>query len=1120
MKCLYSILLAYFALMLCPIVLNAGDTMRSENEISHNLQVKLFPDQHRLVVKDTINIPVTSRQEFHFLLHRGLKPKSPTPGVIISKETDGREKTLFDSFKVMLGPGLHTFTIEYHGIIYHPVEDAEKEQARGFSETQGVITEDVVYLAGSSYWYPVFDSKLISFSLQVEIPHNWEAVSQGERTEHFKDKEKTFAKWESPEPQDEIFLIASRFTEYLRHTGQVTTMAFLRVPDEELANKYLEAASRYISMYEKLIGPYPYKKFALVENFWETGFGMPSFTLLGSRVIRLPFIINSSYPHEILHNWWGNSVFPDYNSGNWSEGLTAYLSDHLIREQQGSAAEYRQTTLQKYADYVLSERDFPLTEFRSRHSSSSEAIGYGKSLMFFHMLRQELGDKTFAAGLQEFYRKNKFGFASFNDLRKSFERVSQKKLETEFDQWVRRKGAPKIRIVSTKLEKEGDGYGLSIGIEQTQAEDTYLLQIPVAVTMEGEARAWQTVVKMDKKRIDMHIHLPSRPLRVDIDPEFDLFRRLDLGEIPPAVSQSLGAKKMLVILPSNADHTILRAYREFSQVLEKSGPDEVEVMLDKEIKRLPTDRAVTVLGWENLFLNEAISTLAGYDVKVGQKGLRIGKTDISIENHSVVLTGRNPGNREMAMMFIGTGLAEALPGLGRKLPHYHKYSYLAFEGDEPANIVKGRWPVLESPMTAFMPFDDNTIPKKEMAALAKREPLAALPQTFSGNLMSETISYLTKSELGGRGLGTEGLDRAAEHIAERFREAGLKPAGDEKDSYFQIWEENIEGLGRTITMKNVVGVIPGKKPEFSGQSVVIGAHYDHLGLGWPDVRGDNRGKVHPGADDNASGVAVLIELAKELRKKLNPDRTLVFVAFTGEEAGKRGSVYYVAHQQQYPLEKCIGMLNLDTVGRLGKKKLMVLGAGSAKEWVHIFRGVSFVTGIEIEMVSQDLDSSDQISFEAAGVPAVQLSTGPHADYHRPTDTPDKIDVEGLEKVTSVAKEVIEYLAAREETLTGTIKQNEKKVSSTKKERKVSLGTIPDFAYSGSGCRISGVMPETPAESCGLKEGDVIVRINSEHVSNLKEFSDILKALSPGARITITFLRNNTELTVETEVKEK
>ena len=142
-------------------------------------------------------------------------------------------------------------------------------------------------------------------------------------------------------------------------------------------------------MYRGLIGPYPYGKFALVENFWETGYGMPSFTLLGPQIIRFPFILTSSYPHEILHNWWGNSVFVDYETGNWCEGLTAYLADHLIQEQRGKGADYRRDTLQKYRDYVRDGRDFPLTEFRSRHSAATEAVGYGKTLMVFHMLRRQ-----------------------------------------------------------------------------------------------------------------------------------------------------------------------------------------------------------------------------------------------------------------------------------------------------------------------------------------------------------------------------------------------------------------------------------------------------------------------------------------------------------------------------------------------------------------------------------------------------------------------------------------------------------------------------------------------------------------------------------------------------------
>ena len=196
----------------------------------------------------------------------------------------------------------------------------------------------------------------------------------------------------------------------------------------------------------------------------------------------------------------------------------------------------------------------------------------------------------------------------------------------------------------------------------------------------------------------------------------------------------------------------------------------------------------------------------------------------------------------------------------------------------------------------------------------------------------------------------------------------------------------------SYAMKNVIGILPGKKrgicrPERGSRRPLRSSRPGHIERARPGVRG----KIHPGADDNASGVAVLLELARTMKETLNPDRSIVFVAFTGEEEGKLGSDYYVRNEKQYPVSKCIGMVNLDTVGRLEKRKLLVLGSGSAREWVHIFRGAGFVTGVDIEMVSQELDSSDQKSFQQAGVPAVQLFSGPTPDYHRPTDTADKID---------------------------------------------------------------------------------------------------------------------------------
>jgi aminopeptidase N len=1101
-------------IMCCSFIAISPRAIYASGLIHHTLKVTLYPEEHRIAAEDTITL-AGEQSDLRFVLHAGLNPTSSDPNVQITKEVNEPGPVPLESFLAKLPSGVKTFSIRYEGIIYHPLESIMKEQARGFQDTPGLISYEGVYLSGSSAWYPQTGADLVTFTLSIELPAGWDAVSEGNRGVYEKNKEMTAVRWDSPEPTEEIHLIAFRFTEYAKTSGALTAMVFLRTPDEGLANKYLDATLQYIAMYDALIGPYPYKKFALVENFWETGLGMPSFTLLGSTIIRLPFIINTSYPHEILHNWWGNCVFPVYQKGNWSEGITAYLADHLMKEQQGEGAEYRLTTLQKYADYVLGGRDFPLTRFTSRHSPATEAVGYGKALMFFHMIRLELGDKTFIDSIRDFYRKYKFRFATFSDLEKSFEAISGKNLKTEFDQWITRTGAPELRLSDPGTAKHGKGYIVTAHLEQVQPENAYMLRIPLAVTMEGQERAYQTIVDMTGKKLELSLAVPHRPVRLDIDPEFDVFRRLDREEIPPAISLALGSKKMLILLPASSERGMLKAYEAFAKTLADSGPDEVTIKLDSEVKELPTDRTVTVLGWENRFFEKTISSLDAYDVEFTRESARIGKTVIEKANHALVLTARNPGNKDMALMFIAASRQDSLPGLGRKLPHYHKYSYLAFEGNEPANIAKGRWPVVNSPMMAFLSAKGGVAETIERGRLATREPLITLPSGFSSERMMETVRFLSSDELKGREIGTPEIDKAADYLAEKFKQAGLIAGGDH-GSFYQRWEGPRDKTG----MKNIIAVIPGKKPAFARESVVIGAHYDHLGLGRSIGRSEDRGKVHPGADDNASGVAVLLELARVLKESLIPDRNIVFIAFTGEEEGKLGSKYYVTREKRFPVSQCMAMVNLDTVGRLGRKKLLILGGGSAAEWEHIFRGAGFVTGVDIETVAEELDSSDQKSFQEAGVPAVQLFTGPNLDYHRPGDTADKIDPAGLVKVASVTKEVVEYLAGREGPLSSLLKRGEALKTTPRTERTVSLGTIPDFAYQGRGFRLSGVAPGSPAEASGMNGGDVIISINGREVEGLKGLSDILKSLSPGDRISITFLRDGAERTTEAVVKGK
>ncbi|QBQ55070.1 M20/M25/M40 family metallo-hydrolase [Nitrosococcus wardiae] len=1076
-------------------------------QIHHQLHITLDPETHRLTATDTITLPEDASSPVTFRLHSSLQPQTISPGVRLRQV---RKTQFIEDYAVILPTGVRQFTLEYKGEIFHPITPISEEYARSFSASPGLIAPEGVFLAGPSYWYPHFGENMVTFSLATQLPPGWHSISQGSRTQQAKEDDSTEEVWTIDHPQEEIYLIAGPFTEYREQAGQVEAMAFLRQPDEALARKYLDATAQYIEMYRQLIGAYPYRKFALVENFWETGYGMPSFTLLGSRVIRFPFILRSSYPHEILHNWWGNGVYVDYDSGNWAEGLTSYLADHLLKEQQGQGVKYRRETLQKYTDYVQEEGDFPLTEFRSRHSAATQAVGYGKTLMLFHMLRQQLGDSAFIEALQRLYHQYRFQVASFSEVAEIFSEVSDQPLQPFFKQWVEGTGAPFLRIREARTEPLDEEYLLTATIEQLQPGKPYQLELPLAIYLEGTEKVYQTRLSMGEKTHGLKLRLPARPLRLEVDPQFDVFRRLHRSEIPPALSQAFGADRALAVLPSQAPRAVREGYAALARSWQR-GRENLEITTDADLDELPTDRAVWLFGWENRFRSQLNEALTDYAYKAEANRLRLEESELHRKQHSAVVVARHRENPDHALAWVATDQMAAMPGLARKLPHYGKYSYLGFTGTEPENVVKGQWPVVNSPLSVLLVEDHPPI----KAQLAPRKPLVELPPLFKAQRMMQDIAYLANPKMAGRGLGTPELDQAAQYIAHEFQAAGLKPGGN-GGSYYQTWTTTVGEPERTVTLRNVVAILPGTRPELP--QVVVGAHYDHLGRGWPDVHQGDEGKIHPGADDNASGIAVMLELARVLGPHWRPERTVVWVAFTAEEAGKLGSAHYLQHLGESPANATMAMLNLDTVGRLNSGELLVLAANSAREWVHIFRGIGFVTGVPIKTVPQDIGSSDHTSFLAAGIPAVQLFTGPHADFHRPTDTMDKINPEGLSKIAAVLKEAVEYLAFRPDPLhSQQLAKQEKERDQPSQSRRVVLGTVPDFSWAGTGVRLSGVTPDTPAETVGLQKNDIIIRLNDTAIHTLADFANVLRALKAGDSLTIEFLRDQQQQTVTAQV---
>jgi hypothetical protein len=913
-------------------------------------------------------------------------------------------------------------------------------------------------------------------------------------------------------PQEEIFLIAAEFNEYSHKMNSgVDAMAFLRTPDEGLANKYLEVTEQYMEMYVEMIGAYPYSKFALVENFWETGYGMPSFTLLGEKIIRFPFILHSSYPHELLHNWWGNSVYVDFESGNWCEGITAYQADHLIKEGRGAGEEYRRETLQKFSNFVHADNDFPLVDFRSRYDGASESIGYGKSLMMWHMLRRKIGDEKFNEAWRHFYENNKFKVASFNDIKASMEAVTGISLKPFFQQWTTRTGAPELSIKSATTDMSGGMYRINLRLEQVQDGEPFDVDVPVHVATENGIGTF--IFNMRMKEQEFQISVDGKPLQLMVDPQYDVFRILDPAEVPPTLSKIWASEKNLMVIPSKASKTQQRIYQDFAEKWQQADGDDFKVVLDSDIDQLPKTQTAWILGYENKFAQGIQKQLDEFNAGITGDSVKLGKKSHIKSGKSVVLTLSKQGDLTRQNIFIAFDNEEAIGGLTRKLPHYGKYSYLAFEGDEPTNIDKGQWPITQSPLVKT--FDPNTeIPSMTL----ERKPLGKIKPLFSQSRMQEVVKHLASEEMKGRGIGTPELDEAAAYIAGHFQKAGLKPIDDD---YFQEFEQGFHGKGY-FNLKNVVGIIPGTDPKLAEEPVVIAAHYDHLGIGWPDVHKGDEGQIHYGADDNASGVATLIELAYSMGNTTKPKRTIVFLATTAEEAGLIGAKYFVEHSKDYFDGDIFAAVNMDTNGSLFDKKLMVLNGNSAREWKFIFMGTDYTTGVPSEVITQPLDASDQVAFIEQGIPAVQLFTGPTENYHRPTDTWEKLDYKGMVKVATVAKEVMGYLAERTDPMNfqGEEKAVEDAPEDTGEVRKASTGSVPDFAHQGDGVKIGSVIEGSAGEKAGLQAGDIIMEMDGTKLTGLRQYSDLLKKYQPGDVVKLVVDRNGETKEIELELGER
>lgn len=347
-----------------------------------------------------------------------------------------------------------------------------------------------------------------------------------------------------PVMQEGVSALLGHFSKYEKKSESgIQLQIFLIKQDEVFAQTLLQSLLKYLEHYESLIGPYPYKSFAVVENTDPTGYAFPTMTWIGSQILRFPFILTSSLPHELLHSWWGNGVFVDTEYGNWCEGLTTYLADYFYQPSQSAKRDYRLKQLLEYENYTKTGNEISLAEFRSRGEDRGlQAVGYGKSLFVFHMLESQLGFEKFREVLRKFYASFRGRTASFRDFFNVASQVGELDLESFFNVWILKKGALDLTFESHRKEKNENVIWLK-SILKPEFHQIEEMLIPISIKYQsGGSESLSVPIQSQRTTV----LLREDPSFVWFDPEFNLFRKLKDQEKPNALSEVLGSEKIFL----------------------------------------------------------------------------------------------------------------------------------------------------------------------------------------------------------------------------------------------------------------------------------------------------------------------------------------------------------------------------------------------------------------------------------------------------------------------------------------------------------------------------------------------------------------------------------------------
>lgn len=524
--------------------------------VVHTIDARFDPAARTLAVTATLSLPGGSGEQVVTLspTARDLRLAAGDVAVVFQRAKD--------TIRFRTPPDTPSIRLDYVLPLDAPPDELPVSMDNpGGLASDAVCGPDWAMLMPGSLWHPWLAGAGNAYRLRLSAPAGVKAVTQG-KLERIDDQDgQTVTTWDIPKPVGHLGLCLAPYTLSEASDAPALVQTFLLAQSNRLAATYLAASAKYLRFYNDLHGPYAFSKFAVAENPLPTGYGLPSYTLLGSQVIALPFIPATSLRHEIAHSWWGNGVLVDDAGGNWCEGLTTYVADYLAKEEESpqAAREYRLKTLRAFAALAGQGQDMPLDRFGGRFSPASQAVGYGKAMFVFHMLRGFVGEAAFWQGLRQFYAARLFKPTSWEDIRRvyaglpGFDAARSRRF---FRQWLTRPGGPTLRLerVAAKANPTG-GYDVTVVVGQ--GGQPYLLRLALAI--ETEAGQTATTFVMDSRQHTASLTVPARPLRAVLDPGADCFRVLDAAESPPTVNAVKASRALTVLVADDASESLQAA---------------------------------------------------------------------------------------------------------------------------------------------------------------------------------------------------------------------------------------------------------------------------------------------------------------------------------------------------------------------------------------------------------------------------------------------------------------------------------------------------------------------------------------------------------------------------------